>query len=102
MKTHRRRFLKTSAAIAAAPFLPWSPCSFANFAKNDRPRIGCIGLGSMGMGDAREHNRFGDILAVCDVDRRHAEQAKNDPDVGKGRADLYADYRKVLDRNDID
>jgi predicted dehydrogenase len=56
----------------------------------------------MGMGDARDHARFSDIMAVCDVDRRHAEQAKNDPEVGKGKADLYVDYRKVLDRSDID
>jgi len=102
MNTHRRQFLTTSAAIVAAPFIPWSQNAFANTAKNDRPRIGCIGLGSMGMGDARDHNRFGDILAVCDVDLRHGEQAKNDPEVGKGTADLYADYRKVLDRDDID
>ncbi len=33
---------------------------------------------------------------------RHAEQAKNDPEIGKGKADAYGDYRKVLDRNDID
>jgi predicted dehydrogenase len=56
----------------------------------------------MGMGDARDHARFGDIVAVCDVDRRHADQAKNDPEVGKGKADLYTDYRKVLDRDDVD
>src|SRR5262249_57757632 len=30
------------------------------------------------------------------------EQAKNDPKVGQGKADLYGDYRKVLERNDID
>jgi predicted dehydrogenase len=56
----------------------------------------------MGMGDARDHVRFGDIVAVCDVDRRHADQAKNDPEIGKGKADLYTDYRKVLDRGDVD
>jgi predicted dehydrogenase len=102
MNSNRRQFLKTGAAIAAAPFIPWSRSALANVSKNDRPRIGCIGTGSMGMGDAEDHAHFGDILAVCDVDSRRAEQAKNDPKVGKGKADLYGDYRKLLDRNDID
>ena len=48
------------------------------------------------------HSRFGDIVAICDVDRRHAEEAKNDTHIGNNRADVYSDYRKVLDRKDID
>jgi predicted dehydrogenase len=102
MYSTRRRFLKSSAAVATAPFIPWAHRAFANDSKNDRPRIGCIGVGGMGMGDARDHSRFGDIVAVCDVDRRHAEQAKNDDKVGKGKADLYGDYRKILERHDVD
>ena len=49
-----------------------------------------------------QHAGFGDILAVCDVDAQHAERAKQDGKIGKGKADSYGDYRKVLDRNDID
>ncbi len=56
----------------------------------------------MGTGDATEHARFGDVLAVCDVDERHRTRAKNDERIGKGKADSYEDYRKVLERNDID
>jgi predicted dehydrogenase len=102
MSSNRRQFIKTGAAIAAAPFIPWTRKAFANQSKNDRPRVGCIGTGSMGMGDAHDHNRFGDIVAVCDVDRRHAERARNDKNVGKGKAEMYRDYRTVLDRNDVD
>lgn len=102
----RREFLGKTAAAAAAvnviPYFSWSPQAFANQAKNDRPRIGCIGVGSMGTGDAHGHAGFGDILAVCDVDSRHAERAKNDDRIGKGKADAYGDYRKLLDRDDID
>jgi predicted dehydrogenase len=100
----RREFLKTTAAVAgvAAPYFTWSQKAFANQAKNDRPRIGCIGVGSMGSGDASQHAHFGDILAVCDVDSNHAERARNDQNIGKGKADAYGDYRKVLERKDID
>ncbi len=102
----RRDALKTatvaSAAAAIAPSFPWTQRAFANQDKNDRPQIGCIGVGSMGTGDARAHANFGDIVAVCDVDSRHAERAKNDERIGKGKADMYKDYRKVLERDDID
>jgi predicted dehydrogenase len=102
----RRQFLKTTAVASAVgasvPYFAWSEKAFANEAKNDRPRIGCIGVGSMGTGDARGHAGFGDILAVCDVDKKHAENAKNNDGIGKGKADAYEDYRKVLERNDID
>ena len=83
-------------------YFPWSQKAFANDSANDRPRIGCIGVGSMGTGDARGHASFGDIVAVCDVDSRHAERAKNHERIGKGKADAYKDYRKVLERDDID
>lgn len=100
--TTRRNFLKTTAAAGAVAFFPWKQTAFANASANDRPAIGCIGVGSMGTGDARGHANFGDIVAVCDVDSRHADRARNDEKIGKGKADAYKDYRKVLDRNDID
>lgn len=100
----RRDFTRGSliAAGAAVPYLSWNRPSFANESANDRPRIGCIGVGSMGTGDAKEHAHFGDVLAICDVDSNHAERAKNDEQIGKGKADVYEDYRRVLERDDID
>lgn len=108
-KFNRRTFVKTAAAASAGlagggfiPYFPMTQPTFANRMKNDRPQIGCIGLGSMGTGDARDHNRFGDIVAVCDVDAKHLDRAQKDENIGKGKASAYADYRKVLERDDID
>ena len=56
----------------------------------------------MGTGDARQHAGYGDILAVCDVDSRYADRAKQDENIGKGTVDTYKDYRRVLERDDID
>ena len=71
-QTTRRDFFKRSLLAAAAgsaiPYFAWTPKAFANASANDRPRIGCIGVGGMGTVDAREHASFGDIVAVCDVD----------------------------------
>ena len=104
--TSRRTFLGTSAAAGAAaggiPYFAWTQPAFANRAATDRPQIGCIGLGGMGTGDARGHAQFGDIVAVCDVDRRHAERARDDKNIGQGKAEVFTDYRQVLERSDID
>ena len=75
-KASRRTFLGSSVAVGAAagsvPYFAWSQPAFANRAATDRPQVGCIGLGGMGTGDAREHAQYGDVVAVCDVDVRHA------------------------------
>ncbi len=103
---NRRDFLKTSAALGVSagvvPYFSWAQPAFANRSRNDRPQIGCIGVGSMGTGDARGHAQFGDVVAVCDVDSRHMLRAKNDGNIGKGKAEAHKDYRKVLERDDVD
>ena len=105
-RTHNRReFLRVSASSTAIlPFL--SPFGRTlgdeTQAKNDRPRLGLIGAGGQGSGDAHGAVHYGDFLAVCDVDRKHAEKAKNDRRIGKEKAEVYEDYRKLLDRKDID
>ena len=100
--TTRRDFLKTSAAagtLAAVPYFTSTRKAFANDSANDRPVIGCIGLGGMGRGDMGAHRRFGDVVALCDVDTRQIAAAKQRND---GKGDEYTDYRKVLERDDID
>ncbi len=101
----RRTFLKSSLATTATlgvlPTIIGRP-THAGQVASERLRIGCIGLGGMGSGDARAHARFAEIVAVCDVDKGHAERARNDPNIGRGKADVYSDYRKVLERKDID
>lgn len=47
----------------------------------------------------RSAARFGEIVAVCDVDGRQARRAKES--LG-GKPDLYTDYRRLLDRKDIE
>ncbi len=106
VRTHNRReFLRVSATSPAlAPFLfPFGRTMAADIpAKNDRPRLGLIGAGGQGSGDARGAAHHGDFLAICDVDKGHAEKARKDSRIGKGKAEVCEDYRKVLDRKDID
>lgn len=104
MSVSRRRFLQSSAAAAATPYF-WSSSSAASEDKNSRLRLGMIGCGGKGRDDARLASAYGDFVAVCDVDRGHAEQYANNPllnDDGKRKLDIYADHREMLARDDID
>ncbi|HEY2883536.1 MAG TPA: Gfo/Idh/MocA family oxidoreductase [Pirellulales bacterium] len=110
-KQTRRQFMQTAAAAtaslagAATAITPyWITSSAARAqeqSKNDRHTIGCIGTGDRWTGAiGPQVKKFGDIVAVCDVDKNHVE--RNGQRVAGGKADMYEDYRKVLDRKDID
>src|SRR5258708_7535300 len=80
----RRSFFKSCGVTAASAALPsWfiereslAALTDAGLpSANDRPGIALIGCGGMGRVDAGLASRFGDIIAVCDVDENHAGQA---------------------------
>jgi predicted dehydrogenase len=100
----RREFLKLAASGATLAALGEAPraASAATRAKIDRPRLGLIGAGGQGTWDAISASRFGDFVAIADVDRAHADRARDDDRIGKKRAEVYEDYRKLLDRDDVD
>lgn len=98
----RRGFLQGAAATSTIPYFAWTQPAFANVSANDRPGIGCIGFGKMGLRDAQWHSDFGDIHAVCDVDLERARRASRDDKVGAKKPDVYEDYRRIIDRKDID
>jgi myo-inositol 2-dehydrogenase/D-chiro-inositol 1-dehydrogenase len=67
--------------------------------KNDRFRIGSIGMRYQGTVIALKAQDHGDIVAIADVDRHVREQAR----AGFGSTPaIYEDYRQLLDRKDID
>ena len=102
--TNRRDMIRITAASGLVlPYLrPGRTMADDTKTPNSRPRVGSIGLGGMGSGDSSAAARYGDIVAVCDVDKDRAEKAKASERIGKGKADTYTDYRKLLERKDID
>jgi predicted dehydrogenase len=94
MHNNRRQFLISGAALAA-----FSPAKVLG--ANDRIRIGAIGAGGRmrDLLDCLRRVGGNEVLAVCDVyePRRRQSIEKAAPD-----AKEYADYREILDRNDID
>lgn len=106
----RRSFLRRATATAAATGLPlWfierELASAQEPAKkpsaNDRPGIALIGCGGMGNGDAQNALRFGDIVAVCDVDRNHVDAAVARFSKDGKKPAAFSDFRKLLERDDI-
>ena len=67
--------------------------------KNDRFRIGAVGMRYQGTVVADKATAHGDVVAICDVDRQIAEKAREH---FGGTATIYEDYRKMLERPDID
>jgi len=101
----RREFVRMSAGALAAGV--WSSYAFCGQAErpreykspNERLGVGAIGMKYQGTVIAKEALPWADVVAICDVDREIAEKAK--ADFG-GKADLYEDHRKMLERKDID
>jgi myo-inositol 2-dehydrogenase/D-chiro-inositol 1-dehydrogenase len=97
----RRSFLQASAGLAAAGFVaPHFFSSASRAQESDKLRLGSIGVGGQGTGIMKGAIGKGAVLlAVCDVDKNHAERAKKETG---GTAEIYEDYRKLLDRKDLD
>jgi len=97
----RRRFLKTSiASLATISLVPRHVLGGAGFTPPSEVLTrAVIGTGGMGMGHVTGINTACKLLAVCDVDSKHLQNAvkAGGPDV-KG----YKDFREVLARKDID
>jgi len=99
---NRRRILQAVGAVAATPYFAWNPRTFADEtkSKNDRISIGLIGAGGMGVGNLNSCREWIDLVAVADADSGRAESANQR--FSQGKADVYEDYRAILDRDDID
>ena len=92
----RRRFIQTLGASAIAT-LP----SIGAVGANDRVRLAVIGCGGRGSSLLNQFSGLKnvEIVAVCDPDTAHTAKAVK---TLKNKADQFQDYRKVLERDDID
>jgi predicted dehydrogenase len=100
----RRQFIKQSALTALG--LYFLPGLAQKVAASDRLRIAIVGLGGMG----NQHLQWFaalpevEVVALCDVDKDHLDKAlKTLSTLQPGsKAAGYTDFRRVLDRKDID
>ena len=111
-KINRRSFLKEAAvaagaAVAVPAIVPSSALGKdGSVAPSERIVMCALGVGSMGTGDMRGFMAMTGVqmVAVCDVDKRHRRQAQklvNDRYKSKG-CKAYLDYREMIARDDLD
>jgi len=99
-QTTRREFLKEAAFTGIAVWVGGRALAQEAKSPNERIRFACIGVGGKGDSDMMDASRFGDIVAICDVDENTLNRAaQRFPNAKK-----YYDFRKMLDEmgNSID
>lgn len=100
----RRQFLQGLAAAGTASILVSSANrAFGYQASSERPVFATIGLRNQGWAITSKSFRFADFAALADVDANVLSEnvAKVEKQQGK-KPDAYKDYRKILERKDID
>lgn len=111
-KTSRRQFLRsTTVASAGAIGFPYVVSSSAlgkggSVAPSNRIVMGTIGTGGKGTNNMNTFMKFPEVqmVAVCDVDAKHRNKAKQIVDKKSGNKDCkaYKDFRELIARKDID
>ena len=110
---NRRAFLKRSALAAAGtvgfPYIvrPTALGMNGTVSPSNRLELAQLGCGSMGRSNMGAFLNLGaevQVVAVCDVDKRHLDQAKRQVDGHYNTQDCraYQDYRQMLDNEHLD
>ncbi|HXY36743.1 MAG TPA: Gfo/Idh/MocA family oxidoreductase [Planctomycetaceae bacterium] len=101
-KSTRRDFLKNSTLLSTAWWVGQTSL-FGADSKNplERLNFGCIGVDGKGSSDTDDAARFGNIVALCDIDDHHLEKKRAQL---KRRGKIndsvkqFNDYREMLDQ----
>ena len=100
MNIDRRNFLSASAAAAAGLTMN-GLASPTLAAETSGLRVGMIGVRARGKAHLdclKKH-----VVAICDVDSQVlADRTKEHEGLFGGKIDTYTDYRKLMERDDID
>jgi len=109
----RRKFLAQSTLLTGAMIFGLDSSGLARTKKkislsaNDKINFGAIGLNGMGWSDTQAALNIPgvNLVALCDIDQNVLDQRMKDLsklNVDTHKIAQYGDYRKLLDRKDID
>jgi myo-inositol 2-dehydrogenase/D-chiro-inositol 1-dehydrogenase len=102
---NRRSFLRlTTGAVAAGFISPGATRSGVTAQEKPRARVERLGIGAIGLryqGSVvtEKARTYGDVVALCDVDRHVREQARA---AFGSTPRIFEDYRDLLQRKDVD
>ena len=102
LTTSRRTFLAGSAAAVAVPYFAWQPRTLtaATRSPTDRIALGLIGAGGIARSNLAAAKKWIDVVAIADVDAGRRDEMNHT--FAAGKAAVFDDYRKVLERKDVD
>ena len=93
-KSTRRGFIKSSALAGVGYWAGGGVAAAESRSPSERIRFACIGVGGRGGNDSSSVDKLGDVVAICDVDKKAlAKKAREFP-----KAKRYFDFRKMLDQ----
>ncbi len=91
----RRTFIQNTSAIGAAAFVGGSVnLQAAERSANEQLNVVNFGVGGKGGSDSNNAAKFGNVIAICDVDRGTLESKGNAQ--GFKEAERFTDYRELL------
>jgi predicted dehydrogenase len=92
VQTSRRGFLMTSA-LTGVGFWSGTAAAAESKSPNDKIRFACIGIGGKGKEELRDAAKYGEVVAICDIDDEFLGKAG---DANK-QAKLFQDWRDMFD-----
>jgi predicted dehydrogenase len=91
----RRQFVKTSSVIGAGYFIGGAvDLRGQERSANEKLNVACFGVGGKGGSDSANASQFGNVVAICDVDRNTLEGKSKSK--GFESAEKFTDYRELL------
>ena len=101
-RINRRRFVAGASAAVAVPYFVSRTPTLADETRgpNDRVALGLIGAGSISRANLGAAKDWIDLVAIADPDAGRRDEVNNQ--FAGGKAAVFDDYRKVLERKDVD
>jgi predicted dehydrogenase len=93
-RTNRRKFIQNASVVSAGYFVAAGSRSALSQSANEKLNVACIGVGGKGGSDSSNAAKFGNVIAICDVDRNTMD-GKGDSPAFKS-AEKFTDYRELF------
>ncbi|MFM8635464.1 MAG: Gfo/Idh/MocA family protein [Planctomycetia bacterium] len=91
--TNRRSFLRMSTLAGVGYFTAGGGRTAWSSSANEQLNVACIGVGGKGGSDSNNASLFGNVIAICDVDRKTLES--------KGQAERFTEAERFTDYREL-
>ena len=98
----RRQFIQNTSAVSAGYFVTAGSRTALSTSPNEKLNVACIGIGGKGDGDSKHAAMFGNVVAICDIDRDRLDAKAKASEFRSAEKftdfrELFAKYGKNLD-----